>query len=379
MSVSTSTSATYELLVSLLAKCPKTIEILPGDGALWTHSGDSSDEATFAPFLFLDNNLGIPQKVLYQAYIHAVGVFKLVRKSPTRASEEIQGNDNSPAVQILIDSSSILILANPSHQTALNARKLLVKKQLIDPRTELCFIASLLSSQHCAKHAELWYHRRWLLSSAYETHGTQSPTCLPAGAGASHRDLMFASQTNLQQELGLLSRACEVYPRNYFAWTHRLICMRSLLSDHLANPSKNSNFVVILRREIDGIKQWIEHHVSDYSAVHYILTLSRDVLQCKTLVLEETIDEEDMLAHAIALVCEYPGHEALWLYARIATLIFDAREKQQIEQFVESFVRPLASQNSITGAWDDVANQLGSSEYARLYLSKRAKVDSSRE
>ncbi|KIK90761.1 hypothetical protein PAXRUDRAFT_151179 [Paxillus rubicundulus Ve08.2h10] len=373
MSLSTSTPATYELLVSLLAKCPKSIEILPGDGALWIHSEDSSDEATFAPFLFLSNNLGIPQKVLHQAYIHAVGVFKEVRKLSTRPSQEIQGKDNPAAVQILIGSSSVLILANPSHQTALNARKLLVKKKLIDPRTELCFIASLLSSQHCAKHAELWYHRRWLLS--YEAHETWPPARLPAGVGETRRDLLFASQTDLQQELGLLSHACEVYPRNYFAWTHRLSCVRSLLSNHLTNPSKDPNFVVILRREIDGIKRWIEHHVSDYSAVHYILTLSRDVLQCKSLFLEEVIDKEGMLAHAIALVREYPGHEALWLYARIAPLIFGTREGEQIEQFVESFVRPLASQNSTTSAWDDVANQLESSEYAGLYLSRRAKID----
>ncbi|KAF9228395.1 protein prenylyltransferase [Gyrodon lividus] len=350
----------------------KTIEILPGDGSLWTHSGESSDEVSFAPFLFLDNNLGIPQKVLSQVYIYAVDVFKSARKPPTRSSEGIQANHDS-SVQIVIDSSSVLILANPSHQTALSARKRLLKEELINPQAELYFIASLLSSQHCAKHAELWYHRRWLLGSVYNTYEKQFPTRLPAVAGAS-RHVLFASEEGLQQELSLLSRACELYPRNYFAWTHRLICMRSLLSDHLTNPSHIFDFSLILDQEIAGIKRWIEHHISDYSAVHYIVTLSRDVLESKNMSLQEIISEGDMLAHSITLVQEYPGHEALWMYARTAPLIADARAREQIEQFVESFVRPLASQH---GAWHDVVNQPESLEYARLYLSRRAKIDSS--
>ncbi|KAF9243132.1 hypothetical protein BU15DRAFT_43244, partial [Melanogaster broomeanus] len=330
------------------------------------------------PFLFLEDNLGIPQKVLYQVYIYAVAVFKTARKLSARPSEEIQGTHDSTAVQILIDSSSVLILANPSHQTALNARKELIRKQLINTEAELCFIASLLSSRHCAKHAELWYHRQWLLSGTYDTHEEQFSTCLPPGAGVSHR-LLITSQEGLRQELSLSSRACELYPRNCFAWTHRLLCMRSLLSDHLTNPSEIFNFVSILRQEIAEVKRWIEHHVSDYSAAHYILTLSRDVFQSRESSLREIIDEEDLLAHAISLVREYPDHESLWMYARTVPAILDTPDRQQVEHFVDSFVRPLASQHRITGAWDDVAHQTDSSYYANMYLSRRAKVENTHE
>ncbi|KIJ58074.1 hypothetical protein HYDPIDRAFT_178117 [Hydnomerulius pinastri MD-312] len=312
MALSISNSKTYELLISLLAKCPITIEIVPGDGSLWMHGNGSDDSISYTPFLFVQNHLGIPHKVLYAVYLYAVGVFKAARLSYSscQCTEEVQGNLPSSTKRTLIASSSVLILANPSHQTALNVRKQFVHKQLIDPRTELSLMASLLSSQHCAKHAELWYHRRWLLSGAYEPHHTQPSTGLPI--------FKQLSRDALETELALVSRACELYPRNYFAWTHRLICMRNVLSDDPTITSKSAELISILRQEITEIKRWIECHISDYSAVHYVTTLARDIIQNKDLPLTKIITEEGLLAHATSLVQEYPSHEALWLYARTA-------------------------------------------------------------
>ncbi|KAH0829178.1 hypothetical protein J3R83DRAFT_2709 [Lanmaoa asiatica] len=365
-----STSETYELLVSLLTKCPQTIEILPGDGSIWTHTQNPDNigsEPTFAPFLFVEDNLGIPQKILYKIYLHAVGVFKPARSCvPTRPVIIVQRNHDLDAslVRILIASSSILVLANPSHQTALNARKHLVRKHLIDPRAELRFTASLLSSQHCAKHAELWYHRRWLLSAAYDlqfsdTTGVDS-CCRP----------QFASREALQSELELVSRACELYPRNYFAWTHRLICMGSLLWDYLTGTDP-VGFVPIFRNEIAGIKGWINRHVSDYSAIHFILALSQAAFQSGDSSLVEVIIKEDLLDHAISLVQEYPTHEALWMYIRTALFISNSWQTRQTQQFVDHFVQPLAhSQHSETGAAD---GGVKASQYARQFLGQHTR------
>ncbi|KAF8448641.1 hypothetical protein L210DRAFT_3756546 [Boletus edulis BED1] len=360
----------YELLVSLLTKCPQTIEVLPGDGSIWTpaqNPGDikSHSEPSLAPFLFVEGNLGIPQKVLYKLYLHAVSVFKSARSCvPTRPTIMVQRNHDLDAslIRILADSSSILLLANPSHQTALNARKHLVRMHLIDPHAELCFTSSLLSSQHCAKHAELWYHRRWLLSAAYDAN-------LLAIAGVdSFGPIRFASGEALRQELQLVSRACELYPRNYFAWTHRLICMRSLLSDYLTGIDI-VGFIPILRNEIAGIKQWIDHHVSDYSAVHTILGLSQAVFQSGDSFLMGIIIEENLLDHAISLVQGYPSHEALWMYTRIAISISDSQQAQQIQMFIDRFVQPFVQlQCSKTGVEEDLVKV---SQYARQLLNKR--------
>jgi protein prenyltransferase alpha subunit repeat containing protein 1 len=272
----------------------------------------------------------------------------------------VQQNLDASLVRILIASSSILLLANPSNQTALNTRKHLVRMHQIDPHAELRFLASLLSSQHC-KHAELWYHRRWLLSAAYD------PRFSDAASVDSYCRLQFVSQESLQRELELVSRACELYPRNYFAWTHRLICIRSLLSDYLAGMDA-VGFVPIFRNEIAGIKGWIDRHVSDYSAIHTILALSQAVVQSGDLSLMEIIIEEDIPGHAISLVQEYPAHEALWMYIRTALSIPDSQQIPQIQQFVDHFVQPLVhSQHPKTDAKEDLVK---APQYARQFMDK---------
>lgn len=347
----------------------QTIEILPGDDSIWMHTqnplADNVEESSFAPFLFVGDNLGIPQKVLYKVYLYAVGVFKSARSCvPTRVTITNQLNDDRDhsLVRVLTASSSILVLANPSHQTALNSRKHLIRMHLIDPHVELRFIASLLSSQHCAKHAELWYHRRWLLSAIYD------PQYSDTTGTDSHCHLPFASQVALQQELDLVSRACELYPRNYFAWIHRLMCMRSLLSDYLTGTD-TVGFVPIFRNEIAGVKGWIDRHVSDYSAIHYILTLSQAGFQSGDSSFVEIIIQEDLLAHAVSLVREYPAHEALWMYIRTALSISDSWQTLQIQQFIDHFVQPLAYlQQSKIGAKD---NLVRASQCAKQFLDRR--------
>jgi len=327
---------------------------------------DVESEPSFCPFLFVEDNLGIPQKVIHKVYLHAVGLFRSARGCvPTRPTTMVQRNHalGAPLVHILAASSSILLLANPSHQTALNARKHLVRMHLIDPHAELRFMASLLSSQHCAKHAELWYHRRWLLGASCD------PQFSHAAGVDSYCCPQFASREAFQQELELVSRACELYPRNYFAWTHRLICMRSLLSGYLTGTD-TMGFVPILRKEITGIKGWIDRHVSDYSAIHTILALSQAAFQSGDSSLMETIIEEDLPGHAISLVQEYPAHEALWMYIRTALSISDSQRAQQTQQFVDHFVQPLArSQHSKTGINEDLVK---ASQYAKQFLDRRA-------
>ncbi|KAG9312075.1 hypothetical protein JVU11DRAFT_7358 [Chiua virens] len=101
--MTTSTSDIYERLVSLLTRCPQTIEILPGD---WLRTQD--------PDHFISS---------------AVGVFKFARTITVQRNHD----PDTSLLRALTASSSVLLLANPSHQTALNARKHLVRMHMIDP------------------------------------------------------------------------------------------------------------------------------------------------------------------------------------------------------------------------------------------------------
>lgn len=321
-------------------------------------------EPSFAPFLFTEGNLGIPYKTLLRTYLHAVGIFKSVRSCiPTRPTSMAQQNPHlDPSlVRSLAASSSVVVVGNPCHQTALNARKHLVRMDLLDLHTELRFTAALLSAERCVKQGELWYHRQWLLRSACTT---QLSNATDAG---SHCRLQLASREALQQELELVSHACEVYPRNYFAWTHRLTCIQSLLSDY-SNGTDAVGFVSIFRNEIKGLKRWIDRHVSDYSAIHTILALSQVACQSRDAPLVEIVVEEDLLDHATCLVQEYPIHESLWMYVRTAISIPCLQQAQKIQQFRDDFVRPLVHLHLETGIKEGFVHP---SQYARWFLERQ--------
>lgn len=122
-----------------------SIEILPDhfESAPGQQSSDDMNNASF-PFLFIDNNLGVPKKILYSTYISALAVFSDAKNASNR--------DNSmglTTIQSLTSSTAAILLANPSHMTALNSRKRLIQKTLLDPHQELHFVASLLSSRNC--------------------------------------------------------------------------------------------------------------------------------------------------------------------------------------------------------------------------------------
>ncbi|EJD54997.1 protein prenylyltransferase [Auricularia subglabra TFB-10046 SS5] len=269
------TRTCYDTLADVLASLESTgaieIEIVPSAALL-----PDLDPNPHAPFIFIDGHLGVPKKALYQAYLDACRVF------------------GAPGGDIL-RATAVILLANPAHSTALNARKKLVMKAQRDPRLELVYTASLLSEQQASKSSFLWHHRRWLLHSLYTTDKAPFSDDLEARNDIP-RDV-------LQSELELAERACEVYPRNYFAWKHRRYCAR-----HLAD----------LTQELDTIHNWLDRHVSDYSAVHHVCTIVRPGAPAGLVT--KNFD------HALSLVAAYPGHETLWLFLRTARLSCDHLE-----------------------------------------------------
>ncbi|KAG1903244.1 uncharacterized protein F5891DRAFT_1185390 [Suillus fuscotomentosus] len=291
-----------------------TIEVLPGDASIWI---PDVEERSRSPFLFTENNLGVPEKELHRSYLFTVPVFSAARKaSGFHTLEDPSNHTMSPAIQDLIDSSAVLILMNPAHQTALNARKQLIVRNLIDMGEELKFTAALLSSRHCCKQGELWYHRQWLLRRLYP---------VPSFPQGLITDMIpdspnfYLPPNDLSAEIHLVSRACELYPRNYFGWTHRTICILSALV-----PGK----------EISNVMQWIESHISDYSAVHHLKTLARLTEDAESPLLPDRLHL--VFGHALTLVRAFPEHETLWQYLRV---FWD--EGDVAAAFVASFALPL--------------------------------------
>ncbi|KAI6116005.1 hypothetical protein F5141DRAFT_1100349 [Pisolithus sp. B1] len=336
-----------ELLAMLLDRCPTTVEVIPGEATSW--SPDSTDQQLhYGPFLFIDGNLGVPQKVLYGLYPYAVNVFNTSRKDFVSSRDAPQASSRSKPTDLLA-SSSIILLANPSHQTALNVRKRLVRDGIIDSEKELRFTSSLLSSQHCAKYGELWYHRRWTFAVRQQL-GFEESSC----------SSFYVPLASLRQELALISRACELYPRNYFAWMHRLLCFRSLVRSHPIGVLPNE-LGQILNDEIDDTKRWIECHVSDYSAVHYLVGLSQLSPQTQG-------SKWGLYHHSTSLVRAYPSHETLWMYTYAACLMLEIHG-EDFGDFLEGFVRPLAQRKPANVSADD--DSIMGSQHAQRFLARR--------
>jgi protein prenyltransferase alpha subunit repeat containing protein 1 len=333
----TTVSHEYNYLVGVTAYVPRralrystTIEVLPGDASIWI---PDVAERSRSPFLFMENNLGVPEKELRQSYLFAVPIFSAARKAFGLHTLEVPSNHTmSSVIQDLIDSSAVLILMNPAHQTALNARKQLVVRNLISVGQELKFTAALLSSKHCCKQGELWYHRRWLLQRIYPIPSFPQGLFIDLVSDSPN---FYLPPSDLSVEINLVTRACELYPRNYFGWTHRTICIQSALVPgvHFTTSDVSSK---VLSKEIISVMQWIESHISDYSAAHHLKTLVRLTEDAESAFLPDNLFP--VIEHALTLVRAFPEHEALWQYLRV---FWD--EGDVATAFVASFILPLQS------------------------------------
>ncbi|KAJ3575055.1 hypothetical protein NP233_g1349 [Leucocoprinus birnbaumii] len=298
-------SASTNKQVPSLEQPSVSIEILPGGVEQW--SPQASEDF---PFVLVDNNLGIPQKLLYKLYLSAVALYK-------------NADDHT-----ILTLSPVILLANPAHQTALNARKRLVASGALQSEEELNLVALLIGgSKEFAKQSITWDHRRWLFRHLYERIEVAEAGLVaePPGWATSEEVSLFPMIPlgTLEQECQLIRRACELYPRNYHAWVHYHwvlnVAQAVVVSNSREPPDPGfEDHIRFLRQEVSQLRGWIDRHVSDYSAVHLLCSMA--MLDCAgALQLAESgrgrlVDE--LVGHAQGLVLCYPSHETLWLYLR---------------------------------------------------------------
>ncbi|KAH9889517.1 hypothetical protein C8Q73DRAFT_707970 [Cubamyces lactineus] len=338
-------------LGDLLDRPPLAIELLPGDGSEWFTAETPPEAAQHAPFLFVDGHLGVPQKVAYKAYLQSVSNLRQCRTPLSKGAAlstsrpELQSLE-ARDLQDLLASSAVLLLANPAHQSALNARCRLVQLGALDAAHELKFVTALLTLRDGAKQSILWHHRRWLLrrihSSSQRTECTGNHSATDSGDSQDGEDSLLGISLDagtFSAEFATAAQTCEVYPRNYYAWTHRYLCAEALavrLKQHSAGSQDGKvELAGVWKEERTRIREWIERHVSDYSAMQYACRL--ESLDRKLSGLEsgrsgspcESPDKGEGTAreHAWQLVQAFPAHESLWLYLRGALCLHFAEPR----------------------------------------------------
>lgn len=145
------------------------------------------------------NAVGIPKVRLVQAFIHARSVFTA---HPEGDQEDL-----------MLRATAVMLLLDPEHLTAANARKRLVSVEGPDAERRLwrekLFVDSLLTSylHRHSKSPTLWSHRRWLLERMKKRGQAVDPV-------EDLRDRVFF--------------AAERHARNYYAWGHARYMVKSV-------------------------------------------------------------------------------------------------------------------------------------------------------
>ncbi|OBT86364.1 hypothetical protein VE02_03787 [Pseudogymnoascus sp. 03VT05] len=234
-------SLEYEALVGLLntriSAGPLAIEILP-DTRFMVSPNRLAE--------IVNNTLGIPKPVLAKAFIAARRLF-------------FEHVDNlAEYADLLLDCTSIILLFDPEHVTAVNARKRIClglpyrarsqPEQLRRLEEELWFSKFLVTSRlkRHNKSPTLWAHRRWLIKNFHKLEGLLGPK--------------WASFEI--EEVVLIS--AEHHPRNYYAWDY----FRWLVADRPGLDPKTS-------WEMNGrlsnmMQKWCQHHTSDTSGWSFL-------------------------------------------------------------------------------------------------------------
>lgn len=422
-------------LANILTKALESIEILPGDGHEWIEhpphnhdpdaSSDLKNENKYDPFLLIEGNLGIPEQILYELYVIALHQFSILKDKWKRSGEtEFASGEELLHVDRI---TRVILLVNPAHQTALSFRRFFLIEAMgrirlgvrssiqggYDPdpellqgqfeqtgiscQTELNYIAALFSFKTCAKDSTLWHYRRFLLDRRNSLR-SRSRTDRNDPKDLSREDNRHTSQTandeiakidgtfiggpdfgsnfelpleDLRRELEVIAKACELYPRNYYAWYHRFLCLRAYCTGavrkihHLQNDvsiEEKQDFRVesktskVISDEFAFTKRWIEQHISDYSAVNYVfqlVDLARHLRNDCTHYVSAEIDhhpqdtrllKDELVSHAWSLLQAFPSHETLWLYTRQALDLPFSPQKdhdtlsQDISEFASSIL-----------------------------------------
>ncbi|KAF7894962.1 hypothetical protein EAF00_006776 [Botryotinia globosa] len=255
----------------------------------------------------LENSVGIPKIKLIQAFVIARQVFFNFKDLGPKYSKEIR------------DATSIILLTDPEHLTACNARKRLVqsirKKTVfeleLEVKSELRFVDSLLTS-HLNRHTKsptLWSHRRWLLEFRQSKN-------LPLDVS---RDLT-----------SVVMVAAERHPRNYYAWSHMRWLMESVEGDE-------TTYLTI----IYNVKKWCLGHPGDTSGWSFLLfCLSSPTFSTATSPIDrKSLICEEVLGMAMSLKWK---EESLWVFLRTLVASGNTTDKcrfaflQALEDFKES-------------------------------------------
>ncbi|KAE9377745.1 hypothetical protein N431DRAFT_451912 [Stipitochalara longipes BDJ] len=252
-----------------------------------------------------ENSIAITKVKLVQAFVIARKIFfKYVRDCPEEKTSDFR---NATAVMLLMD---------PEHLTAANARKRLIQKSQQGPkadleaplRREIHFVDSYLTSRlhRHTKSPTLWGHRRWVLDVCKSIKMEYSI----------HLDLK-----------SVVLVAAERHPRNYYAWSHLRWLVQSCTTrsdSHLTSTDFN--------KLVSIVKDWCLRHPSDTSGFSFLLfCLSMPGFSEN---ISHTQSRSSICSELLRLAVSFQWtHETIWVFLRTLVASGGVSEAEELAFF----------------------------------------------
>lgn len=129
----------------------------------------------------------------------------------------------------------------------------------------------------------------------------------------------------IQGEQDTCERVAEIFPKNYYAWTHRryLWTLLSKFEDDDKNNNtdseQNDPWTMLLNDELDRLWKWLHLHPSDHSAVHYMGQVVYMYLSSisNTASVDEVGIPDQIQGRVRDLIGDHGEHESIWILRRI--------------------------------------------------------------
>ncbi|KAH9819053.1 hypothetical protein DFH28DRAFT_957492 [Melampsora americana] len=303
----------------------------------------NQDPNPYHPYnIYEEDKLAIHQKTLYKVYQNACIEFG--QKYPefkTRfedlnheSYDDLKYNQLNPEGDLTLDTllsdldhiTKVLLIQNPDHTTAGSCRRQLIQKltdrahpkdrlkvqrQLL--RKDFNFTTLILSIASHAKSSTIWEYRRWCLIETYslkESEQTSSTSTQVISKLPQPRRTVPASCAS-DEEFDFTSKCADIYPRNYFAWRHRMWLLDGLssLSYEESKP--------LLGKEIERLMVFWRSHPRDHSCTHYITYLIKSWnTSFGQSIHPKSLFTDSFLTTIEEIILSYPDSETSWLLFR---------------------------------------------------------------
>lgn len=191
----------------------------------------SSDES----IVLVEHKLGISMAVLKPLFIYSITELQKHRSVLLKPIDLITPDE----AKLICNLSRAILLVKGDFPPALNARKVMIENCTLSASREVQFL-NVIFSKH-PKSPSAWHHRRWCLlrlfrctSTRTSDSGCGNDLTLPVQEKEKEREQEKDTQMQppsysyssfssvVEEEVALCERMCDLYPRNYYSWNHRL-------------------------------------------------------------------------------------------------------------------------------------------------------------